>query len=437
MKRRNFIKNTALLTGGVTILNFPVFGKKAPSNKIVLGVMGLNSRGNYLASSFAKLPNVEVGYLCDVEDGALKKGMDALKNATRKPTVVKDIRKLVEMKDFDALVIAAPDHWHTPAAVMGASNGKHVYVEKPCGHNPREGEMIVEAYRKYGKHIQMGNQRRSFPSLITAVQKVREGVIGEAYMAKAWYTNSRASIGVGKVIPVPTTLDFELWQGPAPRQAYKDNLVPYNWHWFWNYGTGEACNNGTHEIDCCRWFLGVDYPTKVTSTGGRFAFKDDWQTPDTQIAGFEFGDKATITWEGRSCNNYPNEKSGRGFIIYGTKGTLVNLGGGDYKIFDTKNKLVTEVKSEVEADANNTVSASGNIEMYHFDNFIKTIRGEAKLNGPVDDASKSVLLCHLANIAQRTGETLHCDPANGHILHNKEAMKLWGRTYEKGWEPKV
>ena len=437
MKRRNFIKNTALLTGGVTILNFPVFGKKAPSNKIVLGVMGLNSRGNYLASSFAKLPNVEVGYLCDVEDGALKKGMDALKNATRKPTVVKDIRKLVEMKDFDALVIAAPDHWHTPAAVMAASNGKHVYVEKPCGHNPREGEMIVEAYRKYGKHIQMGNQRRSFPSLITAVQKVREGVIGEAYMAKAWYTNNRASIGVGQVITVPSTLDFELWQGPAPRQAYKDNLVPYNWHWFWNYGTGEACNNGTHEIDCCRWFLGVDYPTKVTSTGGRFAFKDDWQTPDTQIAGFEFGDKATITWEGRSCNNYPNEKSGRGFIIYGTKGTLVNLGGGDYKIFDTKNKLVTEVKSEVEADANNTVSASGNIEMYHFDNFIKTIRGEAKLNGPVDDASKSVLLCHLANIAQRTGETLHCDPANGHIFHNKEAMKLWGRTYEKGWEPKV
>ena len=437
MKRRNFIKNTALLTGGVTILNFPVFGKKAPSNKIVLGVMGLNSRGNYLASSFAKLPNVEVGYLCDVEDGALKKGMDALKNATRKPTVVKDIRKLVEMKDFDALVIAAPDHWHTPAAVMGASNGKHVYVEKPCGHNPREGEMIVEAYRKYGKHIQMGNQRRSFPSLITAVQKVREGVIGEPYMAKAWYTNNRASIGIGQVIPVPSTLDFELWQGPAPRQAYKDNLVPYNWHWFWNYGTGEACNNGTHEIDCCRWFLGVDYPTKVTSTGGRFAFKDDWQTPDTQIAGFEFGDKATITWEGRSCNNYPNEKSGRGFIIYGTKGTLVNLGGGDYKIFDPKNKLVTEVKSEVEADANNTVSASGNIEMYHFDNFIKTIRGEAKLNGPVDDASKSVLLCHLANIAQRTGETLHCDPSNGHILHNKEAMKLWGRTYEKGWEPKV
>jgi predicted dehydrogenase len=175
-------------------------------------------------------------------------------------------------------------------------------------------------------------------ALIKAVQSVREGMIGEPYMAKAWYTNNRATIGVGNKIAVPPTLDFDLWQGPAPRKDYVDNLVHYNWHWFWNWGTGEACNNGTHEIDCCRWFLGVDYPTKVTSSGGRYAFKDDWQTPDTQIASFEFGDKSTITWEGRSCNNYPVEGSGRGFIIYGTKGSLVNLGGGDYKILDEKNK---------------------------------------------------------------------------------------------------
>jgi predicted dehydrogenase len=437
MQRRQFIKNAAVVTGGVTILNFPVFGKNAPSNKIVVAVMGLNGRGNFLAQSFSKFPNVEVAYLCDVEDGAIKKGFDALKDAQRKPTVSKDIRKLVEQKDFDALLVAAPDHWHTPAAILGASHGKHVYVEKPCGHNPREGELVSEAYHKYGKHIQMGNQRRSFPSLIKAVQSVREGVIGEPYFAKAWYVNNRATIGVGKNIPVPSTLDFDLWQGPAPRQDYRDNLVHYNWHWFWNWGTGEACNNGTHEIDCCRWFLGVDFPTKVTSSGGRYAFKDDWQTPDTQVAAFEFGDKATISWEGRSCSNFPGEGSGRGFIIYGTNGSLVNHGGGDYKIFDVKNKLVKEVKSEVEADPTNPVSASGNLDLYHFENFIKTIRGEAKLTGAVDEAAKSVLLCHLANIAQRTGETLHCDPSNGHILHNKDAEKLWGRSYEKGWEPKV
>ncbi|MDB5246694.1 MAG: Gfo/Idh/MocA family oxidoreductase [Segetibacter sp.] len=437
MERRKFIKDAALTTAGVTILNFPIFGRNAPSNKVVVAVMGVNSRGNYLAKSFAGLPNVEVAYICDVEDGAIKKGLDAVKDAKRKPTVVKDVRKLLEQKDFDALIVAAPDHWHAPAAIMGAAAGKHVYVEKPCGQNPYEGELVSQAYHKFGKHIQMGSQRRSFPSLQQAVKSVREGVIGDPYMAKSWYTNQRASIGTGKKIAVPSTLDFELWQGPAPRKDYTDNLVHYNWHWFWHWGTGEACNNGTHEVDCCRWFLGVDFPTKVTSSGGRYAFKDDWETPDTQVASFEFGDKATITWEGRSCNNYPIEGSSRGFIIYGTKGSLVNKGGGDYKIFDVKNKLVKEVKSEVEADPNNTVSASGDIEIYHFANFVNTIRGEAKLTAPVDEAAKSVLLCHLANIAQRTGETLHCDPTNGHITNSKDAMKLWRRTYEKGWEPKV
>jgi len=437
MHRRKFIRDTSLATAGLTILNFPVFGKNAPSNKVVLGVMGVNSRGNYLASSFAQLPNVEVGYICDVEDGAIKKGYDALKNARRKPELVRDIRKLVEKKDFDALVVAAPDHWHTPAAILGASHGKHVYVEKPCGQNPHEGGLISQALHKYGKHIQMGNQRRSMPTLIEAVKQVKEGAIGDAYFAKAWYTNNRQSIGVGKQIPVPSTLDFELWQGPAPRKPYQDNLVHYNWHWFWNWGTGEACNNGTHEIDCCRWFLGVDYPTKVSSTGGRYAYKDDWQTPDTQVAGFEFGDKCSITWESRSCNNFPVEGSSRGFIIYGTKGSLVNLGGGDYKILDIKNKVLKEVKSEVAADPNNTVSANGNLDFYHFKNFVGAVRGENGLNSPVDEASKSVLLCHLANISQRTGITLNCDPKDGHITNSPEAMKQWSRTYEAGWEPKI
>jgi predicted dehydrogenase len=212
-------------------------------------------------------------------------------------------------------------------------------------------------------------------------------------------------------------------------------LVHYNWHWFWHWGTGEACNNGTHEIDCCRWFLGVDYPTKVNSSGGRYAFKDDWQTPDTQVASFEFGNKGTITWESRSCNNFPVEGSSRGFIIYGTKGSLVNLGGGDYKILDIKNKVLKEVKSEVAPDPNNTTSANGNLDFYHFKNFVGAVRGENELTSPVDEASKSVLLCHLANISQRTGITLNCDPKNGYITNSPEAMKLWGRTYESGWEP--
>ena len=438
MKRRTFIKNASIASaGGLTILNFPVFGKNAPSNKVVVAVMGVNSRGAYHAEKFAEIPGVEVAYLCDVEDGAIKRGLNAVKNAARKPTVEKDIRKLVSKNDFDALVIAAPDHWHAPAALLGLANGKHVYVEKPCSHNPQEGEMLIAAQKKYGKIVQVGSQRRSFPTLIEAVKEVRGGLIGNPYMAKAWYTNSRKSIGVGKSIPVPATLDFDLWQGPAPRKAFQDNLVHYNWHWFWHWGTGEACNNGNHEIDCCRWFLGVDFPTKVTSAGGRYAFKDDWETPDTQIASFEFGNNKTITWEGRSCNSYPIEGSGRGFIIYGDKGTLVNYGGGDYKVFDTANKLVKEIKSNVKADPNNTVSASGNADMYHLSNFIESVRGNTTVTASVEEGHRSVLLCHLANIAQRTGTTLQCDPQNGRILNNKAASKMWGRTYEKGWEMTV
>jgi predicted dehydrogenase len=380
---------------------------------------------------------VEVAYICDVEEKAIANGFDAVKDAPRKPTLVKDIRELVTKKDFDALIIATPDHWHTPAAILGVSHDKHVYVEKPCGQNPYEGELIVEAMNKYNKLIQMGNQRRSMPTLMQAAKEVHDGIIGNAYFAKAWYANNRKSIGTGKKVAVPSTLDFELWQGPAPRKDYSDNLVHYNWHWFWHWGTAETCNNATHEIDMCRWLLGVDYPTKVTSAGGRYAFKDDWQTPDTQVATFEFGNNKSITWEGRSCNKMNVEGASRGFIIYGDKGTLINYGNDDYKIFDADNKLVKEVQSASKNDGTNTVSATGNLDLYHFNNFVDAIRGDAKINSPIDEGHKSVLLCHLANIAQRTGRTLHCGPTKGHILNDAGAMKLWRREYEKGWEPKV
>ena len=209
MHRRKFLKNAGVAATGITILNFPVFGKNAPSNKVVLAVMGVNSRGAYLANNFGKLQNVEIAYICDVEDKAIQIGLDSVKNFPRKPTVIKDIRKLVEKNDFDGLVIAAPDHWHAPASILGVTNGKHVYVEKPCSHNPREGELVSQAYRKYGKIIQMGNQRRSFPTLIQAVKDVHAGIIGNAYFAKGWYANNRKSIGFGKVVPVPANLDFE------------------------------------------------------------------------------------------------------------------------------------------------------------------------------------------------------------------------------------
>jgi predicted dehydrogenase len=437
MNRRTFIQQSSLVAGGLTILNFPVFGKNAPSNKVLIAVMGLNGRGGYHVGKFSQMEGVEVAYICDVEDGAIKKGLDAAKDAKRKPSIEKDIRKLVTYKDFDALVVAAPDHWHAPAALLGVANGKHVYVEKPCSHNPYEGELLIQAQKKYDRIIEVGSQRRSFPTLIEAVKEVRGGVIGNPYMGKSWYVNSRKPIGIGKKIAVPSTLDFNLWQGPAPRKDYQDNLVHYNWHWFWHWGTGESCNNGNHELDCCRWFMDVDFPTKVTSAGGRYAYSDDWQTPDTQIASFEFGDKKVITWEGRSCNSYPVESNGRGFIIYGDKGSLVNYGGEDYKLFDEKNNLIKEIKSDIVANPNNTVSASGDADLYHLKNFVEAIKGNAKITAPIEEGHKSVLLCHLANISQITGTTINCDPENGHIIGNKNSEKLWQRVYEDGWEMKL
>lgn len=436
MNRRKFIKNSSLATAGITILPFSIFGKNAPSNKITVAVMGLNGRGTYLAENFSKINNVEVAYLCDVEDAAIAKGLKAFANTGKKPLVEKDIRKLVTKKDFDALIIAAPDHWHAPAAILGVTHGKHVYVEKPCGHNPYEGELLVEAMKKYpGQLIQMGSQRRSFPTLIEAAQQVKEGAIGNVYFGKAWYVNNRKTIGIGKKVPVPSTLDFDLWQGPAPRKEYLDNIVHYNWHWRWNWGTAETCNNATHELDCCRWFMGLDFPTRVNAAGGRYAYKDDWETPDTLNVSVEFGPDKMISWEGRSCNKYNVEGASRGFIIYGDKGTLVNLGNDDYKIADADNKLIKEVKASGGNTGANAVSASGELDMYHFENFIQSIKGEAKLTAPVSEGHKSVLMCHLANIAYRTGKQLSCNPANGHILNDDAAMAYWKRQYEKGWEP--
>ncbi|MEQ1586408.1 MAG: Gfo/Idh/MocA family oxidoreductase [Cyclobacteriaceae bacterium] len=437
-KRRDFIRQSALAGAGI-LLSPSVFSiTKSQSEKVVIGVVGTNSRGHYLARMFAQLPNVEVGYICDVDANVMSKTIAEIEKLTgKKPKGEKDVRKLLEVKDVDAVVIAAPDHWHAPATLMALKAGKHVYVEKPCSHNPAEGEMLVAAASKYNRLVQMGNQRRSFPKMIEAVQALREGIIGRVYFAKGWYANARKPIGVGKATPVPAHLDYELWQGPAPRMPYKDNLIHYNWHWFWNWGTGEALNNGTHEIDLMRWGLGVEYPTKVVSGGGRFAYKDDWETPDTQTITYEFANNTAMLWEGRSCNDYDEVRSGRGVIFYGEKGTMVIPGGDDYKVYELGTKLIKEVKTDIQqADATNTMGMGEKLDSLHLQNFMDSIRGKAKLNSPIVEGHKSTLLPQLGNIAYRSGSTIYVD-SNGRIKDNKAANALWSREYEKGWDMKL
>jgi predicted dehydrogenase len=436
MKRRDFITRSAMASGALFTAPHVFAFRGSPGNKVIVGVMGSNGRGEYLATLYSALPDVEVGYICEVDEKVLNRTIEKIRSLTGKaPKAYKDVRKLLEEKDLDALVVAAPDHWHAPATLMAAKAGKHVYVEKPCCHSPAEGEMLVEAAVKYNRLIQMGNQRRSWPGVVEAMSELKNGVIGRPYYAKGWYTNARKPIGVGKAVSAPPTLDYELWQGPAPRRPYKDNLIHYNWHWFWNWGTGEACNNGTHEIDVMRWGLNVGLPKRVTSGGGRYAYKDDWETPDTQVITYEF-DNASIAWEGKSCNSFDEAKTGRGTIFYGDKGTLVIPAGDDYKIYDLENKLVRDAKSSLGQVEASSQGMGEKLDSTHLTNFVDSIRGKAKLNSPISEAYKSTLLPHLGNIAQRTGFTLNCDTANGRPDH-PAAQKLWAREYEKGWEMKL
>ncbi len=442
LNRRHFIRNVSL--SGSSLLLSPLlspansFFKGAPNNKVVIAIMGSNSRGTFLAQNFSRIPNVEVAYICDPDANVLTKTIAAVEKITgKKPTGITDIRKLLEKKDFDGLAIAAPDHWHTPAAIMALQAGKHVYVEKPCSHNPREGELLVQASQKYKGLVQMGSQRRTFNNVKDMINRLHTGAIGRVYFARGWYVNNRKSIGNGTIIPVPANLNFDLWQGPAPRRDYKSNLVHYNWHWFWHWGTGEALNNGTHELDVMRWGLGVDFPTQVVSAGGRFHFNDDWETPDTQTITYNFPNNTACTWEGRSCNGYNSEGSGRGVIFYGDQGTIVYPGANSFKVFDLANKLVAEVKDDTPFDASNIVSPLESLDSLHLVNFCEAIRGNEKINAPITEGHKSTLLPQLGNIAFRVGRNLKCDPANGHILNDTDAMKLWQRDYEKGWEVKV
>lgn len=437
--RRQFLKRTTAggVGLGVAIRSARAGVPYSANDTITIAVMGVNSRGDALAESFAGQANAEVLYVCDVDSRAVD-ATSATVNGVQgsMPTGVTDFRRALDDADVDVLAIAAPDHWHAPATIMALQAGKHVYVEKPCGHNPREGELLIEAQKRYNRVVQMGTQQRSAPETIEAVQMIWEGGIGRAYMARTWYANTRGPIGYGKPASVPEWLDYELWQGPAPRKPYMDNVVHYNWHWMKHWGTGESCNNGTHEIDVARWALGVDYPVRVNSNGGRYHFEDDWEFYDTQQLAFDFEGDKTITWEGRSCNGLPVLNRGRGTSVHGTEGTVVMDRNG-YVVYDLDNNVVKEVEAGA-SEATMDTTGGGSMTDRHIANFLDSIRNQDELNAPIDVGHKSVLLCHLGNIAQATGRTVYCDQRNGHIVGDPQAMeRYWGRSYEPGWEPTV
>src|SRR5271165_3482494 len=436
--RREFLDGLAVGAAALTVgTTAKSYGRILGSNdRLNFAVIGLNGRGYaHLASLKENKSAARISHVCDVDSNILKKFADATtQEMGEAPVALQDFRKILELKDVDAITIATPDHWHAPMAIAGLQAGKHVYVEKPCSHNPAEGALLVEAQRKYGKQVQMGTQQRSSPHTIEVIEKIGSGLIGRPYYAKAWYSNVRRSIGVGKEAPVPAQLDWDLWQGPAPRQTYRDNVQPYNWHWFKTWGTGETLNNGTHEVDVCRWALGVDYPNRVSSSGGRYHFKDDWQFYDTLLTSYEYDDKL-ISWEGTCCNGMKFYGRDRGSAIMGTTGTAIVDRDG-YEVYDLQGKKTSELKAGSTTSSSDTIGRDSMTDA-HFANFIAAIRKGEKLKAPISVGNVSVTMLQLSNIAWEVNRELHLDTNDGRIQGDPEAMKLWTREYENGWAPRV
>lgn len=422
--RRQFLATSALTLSAASYAR----AADKPNEKVRVAIMGLRVRGKQLAPPFAATPNVEITHLIDPDPAMVKGALDALKNPEQPPKIETDVRKVLDDKSVTALVVSAPDHWHALATVWAAERGKHVYCEKPVSHNIVEGRRMVDAARKYKVVVQAGTQRRSQPSVAAAREYVQSGKLGKVAFARAWIAGNRPNIGFAKPEPAPKGVDYDLWLGPASG-AFTKNRFHYQWHWFWDLGTGEIGNNGIHGLDVARNVMGLDSPTRVTCAGGKFYYDDEQQTPDTQIATFDFptgpggATGCTLLWEHRVWEKKGQGPEGQGYgiAIHGDKGTLVFDGdawtvrGGD----GTSEK------------------PKGDMVGLHVRNFVDAIRGEAKPNAEIEIGHKSTLLCHLGNIAYRTGKALTFD-AKTETTNDAGANKLLARDYRKGFElPKV
>lgn len=444
--RRDFIKKMAAGTAGIGVAG-SAMGMSAKSYRKIIGandrlnvaIAGLGRRlGAYYEPISLKEANVQLVYLCDVMEKQREKALQSFSRfIDYKPKLENDIRKVLADPDVDVLFNATPDHWHTPGSVLALKAGKNVYVEKPCSHNLFENDILVKAAKKYDKVVQMGNQQRSSGHTIEIINEIHNGVIGVPYRAVAFYLNKRGEVPVQQKKPIPTGLDWELFQGPAPRREYTQETWDYNWHWYgWDYGTAEAGNNGTHELDVARWALKVNLPTRVdVEAGKRHFFHDGWEMYDTMNATLRFSGDKVINWDGRSRSGQDTYGLGdRGTIIFGSEGTVF-VDRGKYILYDRAGKIVKESKG-TSNEAGTALGGGGDMTTGHVLNFFDTIRGKAKLTAPIDDASISMAMVHYSNIAYRVGKGFDIDDKSG-FIYDRDAMNLWGRKYEPGWEPTI
>jgi len=441
--RRSFVKKSTL--AGLGLASASSMGMSAKSYNSILGandrlhvaIAGLGRRlGAFYEPIAHKKSNVRLLYLCDAMQSQMTKAASNFeKHITYSPKLEQDIFKVLDDDKVDVLINAMPDHWHTPGAIMAMKTGKHVYVEKPSSCTMEENELLVEATKKFGKIVQMGNQQRSSLHTQKIIQKIHDGAIGKAYKALAFYNNGRGAVPHQKQAAVPEGLDWNNWQGPAVHREYTSETWNYNWHWYgWNYGTAEMGNNATHELDVARWALNVDLPNRVEVDATKKHFVDDgWEMYDTMMAKFTFEDNKQIEWDGKSRNAYSTYGSGRGIIIYGTEGAVF-VNRGHYKLFDRKGKLIEEISSGGQ-EGGVALGGGGDMSTVHVMNFFEAIRGNESLQAPIDDANVSMAMVHYANVASRINQNFDIDNTKG-TMFNREAMKHWDKPYEDSWKSK-
>lgn len=422
MNRRHFVQSVIasaamariVVSGGQTV---------AASEKVNVAFIGIRGRGKALIGAFSALPDVNIAHLCDVDSRVLESvGADVEKKLGRRPQLVSDLRRVLDDKSIDAVVIATPDHWHAPATILACDAGKDVYVEKPASHNLKEGHLMVEAARRNKRVVQHGTQSRSRPSTQRAIDYIKSGKIGKVYMAKAWNVQLRDDIGYKEDSAVPAGVDYDTWTGPALMLPFNENRFHYNWHWHWNYGTGDMGNDGVHQLDIARWALDVDFPLEVSGMGRKLFFRDDQQTPDTMNISLNFKDKV-IQWEMRIWSPYKLEGVDNGVAVYGADG-MVQIGrwkGGKsgFKVFDSKGEQAL-FDEATEGDR-------------HARNFIDCVRSRKSPNAEIEIGYISTAYAHLGNVVARTGRNIKFDAETQSISGETETNRLLTRQYRKHW----
>jgi predicted dehydrogenase len=393
------------------------------SDRIVMALIGPGGMGSTLLRSFMGMEGVTFKYVCDPDERHRDEARRAVDSATgTAPRAVPDMRVVFDDKDVEAVVIATPDHWHGPATILALDAGKHVYVEKPCAHNIREGRLMIEAARRAGRVVQVGTQSRSTEHVMRAVQRLREGAIGEVLVAKAWNSQLRRSIGHAKPSKPPAYLDFDLWLGPAPDVPYQPNLLHSIWRWWYAFGSGDIGNDGVHDIDIARWGLGVEtHPNRVAALGGKYFFDDDQQFPDTQYVVYEYsgGRKKQLVFEQRIWSPYVQEGHENGNAFYGTEGMMVLGKKAGWKLYGPRNELREEMSGGVDGAS-------------HHRDFLRCVRSGKRPHADIEIGHLSAALCHLGNIATRVGRQLEFDPARERIAGDEEAGAMVRRTYREG-----